>query len=124
MLASIANNKDYNEAESDDLFNQALIDVVTPFASPSMIAQEFLEVYEGRKKLDDTTVAGSVLRGVLKSFEPGTITLLEKILLDFLIFRICLPVLRPTPCDKFTFCLLNPINAGISTSPGAIEKPY
>ena len=78
MLASIANNKDYNEAESDDLFNQALIDVVTPFASPSMIAQEFLEVYEGRKKLDDTTVAGSVLRGVLKSFEPGTITLLRK----------------------------------------------
>ena len=51
MLASIANNKDYNEAESDDLFNQALIDVVTPFASPSMIAQEFLEVYEGRKKI-------------------------------------------------------------------------
>ena len=41
MLSSIANNKDYNEAESDDLFNQALIDVVTPFASPSMIAQEF-----------------------------------------------------------------------------------
>ena len=78
MLASIANNKDYNEAESDDLFNQALIDVVTPFASPSMIAQEFLEVYEGRKKLDDTTVAGNVLRGLLKSFEPGTITFLRK----------------------------------------------
>ena len=31
-------------------FNQALIDVVTPFASPSMIAQEFLEVYEGGKQ--------------------------------------------------------------------------
>ena len=31
-----------------------------------MIAQEFLEVYEGRKKLDDTTTTGNIVRGLLK----------------------------------------------------------
>ena len=78
LVSSIFNNQNLNDAEIDDRFNQALIDIVSPFANPSMVAQEALEIYEGRKRIDDSSTIGSIVKALGSTLTPGTIDLLLK----------------------------------------------
>ena len=82
VIARMMNNQDYNEAELDQIMGNAWHQVISPFADPSMLTEELIDVYTGRGVDPDASMlekgaqsARLVLEG---AFTPGTIDFLKR----------------------------------------------
>ena len=78
VINAAINNQDYNEAELNDIYASALYDIISPFASPSMVAQSALDAYRGKKSIADEGVTPKISRVLLNSFTPGTVDFIKK----------------------------------------------
>jgi len=82
VIARMMNNQNYNEAELDEIMGEAWHQVISPFADPSMLTEELIDVYTGRGVDPDASMlekgvqsAKLVLGG---AFTPGTIDFLKR----------------------------------------------
>ncbi len=73
LISAIINNKEYNDAEINDIFAASLGNIISPFASPSMVAQEFMDIYDQRKRIDGNSKLGSMIVGLGSTLTPGTV---------------------------------------------------
>jgi LysM repeat protein len=73
LISAIINNKEYNDAEINDIFAASLGNIISPFASPSMVAQEFMDIYDQRKRIDGNSKLGSLVVGLGSTLTPGTV---------------------------------------------------
>lgn len=82
VVARMMNNQNYNEAELDEIMGNAFHQMISPFADPSMLTEELLDVYTGRG-IDPE--AGFLEKGVesarqvlSNAFTPGTVDFLKR----------------------------------------------
>jgi hypothetical protein len=73
LISAIINNKEYNDAEINDIFAASLGNIISPFANPSMVAQEFMDIYDQRKRIDGNSKLGSLVVGLGSTLTPGTV---------------------------------------------------
>ena len=73
LISAIINNKEYNDAEINDMFATSLGNIISPFANPSMVAQEFMDIYDQRKRIDGNSKLGSLVVGLGSTLTPGTV---------------------------------------------------
>ena len=73
LISAIINNKEYNDAEINDMFATSLGNIISPFANPSMVAQEFMDIYDQRKRIDGNSKLGSLIVGLGSTLTPGTV---------------------------------------------------
>ena len=78
VINAAINNQDYNEAELNDIYASALYDIISPFASPSMVAQSALDAYRGKKSVADEGVTPKIARVLYNSFTPGTVDFIKR----------------------------------------------
>tara|TARA_R100000742_G_C4279238_1_gene103327 strand:+ start:1916 stop:5698 length:3783 start_codon:yes stop_codon:yes gene_type:complete len=78
LISAIINNKDYNDTEINDMFKQSVVDIISPFVNPSMVAQEALDIYEKRKRIDGSSELGSIVAALGSTITPGTIDFILK----------------------------------------------
>ena len=78
VINAAINNQDYNEAELNDIYASSLYDIISPFASPSMVAQSALDAYRGKKSVADEGVTPKISRVLYNSFTPGTVDFIKR----------------------------------------------
>ena len=78
LISAIVNNQEYNDAQINDMFAQSVADIISPFANPSMVAQEALDIYEKRKRVDGSSELGSIVAALGSTITPGTVDFLLK----------------------------------------------
>ena len=60
------------------MFKQSVVDIISPFVNPSMVAQEALDIYEKRKRIDGSSELGSIVAALGSTITPGTIDFILK----------------------------------------------
>ena len=73
LISAIIINKDYNDTEINDIFALSLGNIISPFANPSMVAQEALDIYDQRKRIDGNSKLGSIALALGSTLTPGTL---------------------------------------------------
>jgi hypothetical protein len=73
LISAIINNKEYNDTEINDMFATSLGNIISPFANPSMVAQEFMDIYDQRKRIDGNSKLGSIIVALGSTLTPGTL---------------------------------------------------
>ena len=78
IISAAVNNQDYNETELNDMYSDAILDIVRPFTNPTMAVQSALDAYRGRGSQADEGVAPKIGRVLASTFTPGTLDFVNK----------------------------------------------